>query len=59
MGYNSRLININADKVCNVKLTEQAYLLGEVVGGKTVVRQPFFKRVYYKCIKNPIRKIFK
>jgi hypothetical protein len=55
IGFKSMLVDICADKNYPIKLTSEQYaLLGEIV----VTRTPFIKRVYYKCIKRPIRKIF-
>ncbi len=57
VGFVSKSINVNVGQDTNfqVKLVEAPMLLGEVV----VVRRPFFKRVYYKYIRRPVRKIFK
>jgi hypothetical protein len=55
IGFNTQTINIGADSVYPLKLQMQAGLLGEVVVAK---RASFIRRVYYRCIKRPIRKIF-
>jgi hypothetical protein len=57
IGFQSQVVNIdiNAPAKCQVKLVEEPMVLGEVV----IVKQPFFKRTYYKFIKRPIRKLFK
>jgi hypothetical protein len=55
IGYKTMLVDICADENYQVKLTTEQYgMLGEVV----VTRTPLIKRIYYKCIKRPIRKIF-
>lgn len=55
IGYKTLLVDICADENYQVKLTTEQYAwLGEVV----VTRTPLIKRIYYKCIKRPIRKIF-
>jgi hypothetical protein len=55
IGYKTMLVDICADENYQVKLTTEQYAwLGEVV----VTRTPLIKRIYYKCIKRPIRKIF-
>ncbi len=55
IGYSSQIININADANYTVKLQEPVFL-GDVVVIKQ--KQPFFKRIYYRYIRRPIRKIF-
>ncbi|WP_184550257.1 carboxypeptidase-like regulatory domain-containing protein [Mucilaginibacter sp. FT3.2] len=53
IGYSSITIEINKTDFYEVKL--QPMVMGEVM----VVRRPtLIKRIYYKCIKRPIRKIF-
>lgn len=55
IGYKPLLLNICADENYQVKLTTEQYAwLGEVV----VTRTPLIKRIYYRCIKRPIRRIF-
>ncbi|QEC79757.1 carboxypeptidase-like regulatory domain-containing protein [Mucilaginibacter ginsenosidivorax] len=55
IGYKTLLVDICADDNYQVKLTTEQYVwMGEVV----VTRAPLIKRIYYKCIKRPIRKIF-
>jgi hypothetical protein len=56
LGYKPLLIDICADTDYQVKLNEdQQVWMGEV----TVVRRSsLVKRVYYRCVKRPIRKIF-
>lgn len=55
IGYNTQTVNIGADNSYPLKLKLQAAFLGEVIVAK---RPPFVKRVYYRFIKIPIRKIF-
>lgn len=56
LGYKPLQVDICADKDYQIKLTtEQASWLGEVAVTR---RTSFVKRVYYRCIKRPIRKIF-
>lgn len=54
IGYKSQLVDIGPDNTFQIKLTMQPSLLGEVV----IIRTPLIKRIYYKCIKRPIRKLF-
>jgi len=55
IGYKTLLVDICADENYQVKLTtEQVLFMGDII----VIRQPLIKRIYYKCIKRPIRKIF-
>ncbi|WP_295716385.1 carboxypeptidase-like regulatory domain-containing protein [Mucilaginibacter sp.] len=54
IGYNSQRFDIEADNTFQIKLTMQPAFLGEVV----VIRTPLIKRIYYKCIKRPFRKLF-
>jgi len=55
IGYKPLLVDICADENYQVKLTtEQVLVMGDIM----VIRQPLIKRIYYKCIKRPIRKIF-
>jgi CarboxypepD_reg-like domain len=56
IGYKPLQIDVCADKDYQVKLNEdQQALMGDII----VFRKPtLIKRIYYKCIKRPIRKIF-
>jgi hypothetical protein len=56
VGYNSQsiLIDPKSEQIQPIVLKMQAALMGEVI----IVRQPFLKRVYYRFIKRPVRKIF-
>ncbi|WDF80491.1 carboxypeptidase-like regulatory domain-containing protein [Mucilaginibacter sp. KACC 22773] len=55
IGYKTMLVDICADENYQVKLTtEQVLVMGDIM----VIRQPLIKRIYYKCIKKPIKKIF-
>lgn len=56
IGYSSQSIPIDpkSDPNMVVALKMSATMLGEVA----IVRPPFFKRVYYRFIKRPIRRIF-
>jgi hypothetical protein len=56
IGYNTQLIKIDLSKMeYNVNIRESEAVLGGIV----YIRPPFFKRVYYRFIKNPVRKLFK
>lgn len=55
IGFAPRRIVIDKDTKYEVKLGE-VELLGEVV---SVTRVSFLKRIYYKCIKRPVYKLFK
>ena len=55
IGFNTQTINIGADTAYPLRLQMQAGLMGEIVVTR---RASFIKRVYYRCIKRPIRKIF-
>jgi hypothetical protein len=56
LGYKPLQVDICADKDYQIKLTtEQASWLGEVAVTRRV---SFVRRIYYRCIKRPIRKIF-
>lgn len=57
IGYEPKLVTVNQnqDLIYNIKVHLSQQLLGEVV----VTEPPFFKRMYYKLVKRPIRKLFK
>ena len=58
IGYEPKQVPINPNSEANyqvkLQLTPVQYL-GEIV----IVKTPFFKRMYYKFIRRPIRKLFK
>jgi len=55
IGYKPLLVDICADENYQVKLTtEQVMMMGDIM----VIRPPLIRRIYYKCIKRPIQKIF-
>jgi hypothetical protein len=56
IGYSAQVINIDQSKMAyNVHIKQSEMLLGDIV----IIKQPFYKRMYYRFIKNPIRKLFK
>lgn len=55
-GYLPQDVHIHSDTISyHVKLKDEGLLLGEVVR----VKQSFFKYIYYRCISQPYRKVFK
>ena len=57
IGYDTQTVAIYPNKLDNYKVkfnAQQHLLLGEVV----VIRHPFDKRIYYRFIKRPIKKLF-
>lgn len=57
IGYVTKelLVNNNANPVCEVKLQLSPSIMGDIV----IIKVPFFKRMYYKFIRRPIRKLFR
>ena len=56
VGYQTQVIHIDpAQTAYPIKIRETQMMLGEVI----ITKPPFFKRVYYRFIKRPIRKLFK
>jgi hypothetical protein len=55
IGYIPQTIKINDNKDYTVKICMAPAVMGEVV---VIKRPPFFKRIYYRFIKRPIRKLF-
>jgi len=56
IGYNSKNFNIDGvENIYDIKLSVAPSLMGEVV----IVKTPLIKRIYNKCIKRPIRKLFR
>jgi len=57
IGYMSRelVVDNNSNAACEVKLQLSPTIMGDIV----VVKIPFFKRMYYKFIRRPIRKLFR
>jgi len=56
IGYNTQVINVDQSKMAyNIHIKQSEALLGDII----IIRQPFYKRVYYRFIKNPMRKLFK
>jgi len=56
IGYEHQIIAVDENENTIYKVKLNADILGEVV--IVPVKQPFFKRMYYKCIKKPISKVF-
>jgi hypothetical protein len=48
----------DANPDVHISMEISPLILGEVVGGVIIIRQPFFKRIYYRFIKRPFRKLF-
>lgn len=57
IGYISKelVVEDSSNAVCEVKLQLSPSIMGEI----TIVKAPFFKRIYYKFIRRPIRKLFR
>lgn len=56
IGYNTQVIKVDQSKMeYTVQIKQSEALLGDIV----ILKVPFYKRVYYRFIKRPIRKLFK
>jgi len=56
IGYNTQVIKVDQSKMqYTVQIKQSEALLGDIV----IIKVPFYKRVYYRFIKRPIRKLFK
>jgi len=57
IGYVTKelVVGNNTNAVCEVKLQLSPAIMGDIV----VIKPPFFKRMYYKFIRRPIRKLFR
>ncbi|BAU53629.1 carboxypeptidase-like regulatory domain-containing protein [Mucilaginibacter gotjawali] len=57
IGYVSKelVVDNSVNAVCEVKLQLSPAIMGDIV----IVKTPFFKRMYYKFVRRPVRKLFR